>query len=108
MLRIFVVCALTTLSNIAYADNEDDVQRWRKATGDSHYYNNECCYCAPVEGIRKTENGLTEYFSRGEWYIMSDHYIRKSDPNRPEPTFVICDPIRKQYPCVIENSGQGS
>ena len=76
---------------------------WRKQAPE-HYYNGECCYCAPADAVRMTERGPA-YLAFGKWYLIPPTFNRPPDPKKPTHGIVICDPEQKKYMCVLFSGG---
>lgn len=81
---------------------------FRKQTSESHYYNNECCYCAVVEfgSMKRLNNGMLQISVLGQTFTVPNSNWRGPSPEKPQLNGVIvCDPVEQDFFCLIAELG---
>ena len=78
---------------------------WRQFAPD-HYNSGQCCYCLAADDTRAgNEPGITEFLVLGRWWPMRNSDQKDPLPNKPVHWVTICDPLKRDYPCIIYGTG---
>ena len=105
-LRLAVIFVLlTTAATTAFSDPPPkQATTWRLSAPD-HYYNNQCCYCRHADSTGPSDReGYGIYWVDGKGYEMPDSVIRTPDPKKPTRGIIICDPVKREYQCVLSDN----
>ncbi|MEM9336872.1 MAG: hypothetical protein AAGA35_03390 [Patescibacteria group bacterium] len=72
---------------------------------DEHYYSGECCFCGVVDSFKTISENEVEVTIGGSTYTVPNKW-KGPAPERPDfKGTIVCDPVTKQYPCLIGNVG---